>query len=75
MSDLRKNRDDVLARIHAACVRAGRNPEDIRLIWVSKNHPRESVLEALALGARHFGENRVQEALETFPLPDPSASP
>lgn len=73
MTDLRKNRDDVEARIRAACARAGRNPEDIRLIWVSKNHPRESVLEALALGARHFGENRVQEALEKYPLPDPSA--
>lgn len=73
MTDLRRNRDEVEARIRAACARAGRDPADIRLIWVSKNHPREAVLEALALGARHFGENRVQEALEKFPLPDPGA--
>ncbi|HLP40477.1 MAG TPA: YggS family pyridoxal phosphate-dependent enzyme [Fibrobacteria bacterium] len=69
MTTLRENRDRVEARIRAACARAGRDPADIRLIWVSKNHPREKALEALDLGARHFGENRVQEALEKFPLP------
>lgn len=72
MTDLRPNRDAVEARIRAACARAGRDPAEIRLIWVSKNHPREAVLQALALGARHFGENRVQEALEKFPLPEAS---
>lgn len=73
MTQLRQNRDAVEARIRAACARVGRDPADIRLIWVSKNHTREAVLEALSLGARHFGENRVQEALEKFPLPDPAA--
>jgi PLP dependent protein len=73
MSDLGRNRDAVEARIRAACGRAGRDPSGIRLIWVSKTHPRESILEALSLGARIFGENRVQEALEKFPLPEPGA--
>ena len=68
MSGLKENKDRIEARILAACGRSGRDPADIRLIWVSKNHPRERVLEALALGARRFGENRVQEALEKFPL-------
>ena len=66
---LRENFVSVSARIHAACARAGRNPADVRLIWVSKNHPQASAIEAAALGARYFGENRVQEALEKFPLP------
>lgn len=57
------------ARIRAACARAGRDPSEVRLIWVSKNHPQAKALEALALGARIFGENRVQEALDKFPLP------
>lgn len=70
MSELERNRAEVESRIRAACARAGRDPAGIRLIWVSKNHPREKVLEALALGARLFGENRVQEALEKFPLPE-----
>src|SRR4051812_22470313 len=69
MTSLRDNLSAIEARIAAACARAGRSPSDIRLVWVSKHHPRERVLEALALGARIFGENRVQEALEKFPLP------
>lgn len=71
--DLARNRDAIEARIRAACQRSGRDPSGIRLIWVSKTHSRERILEALALGARIFGENRVQEALEKFPLPDPGA--
>lgn len=74
MSELQENKERIEARILAACARAGRDPADIRLIWVSKNHPRERVQEALALGARHFGENRVQEALEKF-SPSFPASP
>jgi PLP dependent protein len=74
MSVLTENRQAVDARIRAACARAGRDPKDVRLIWVSKNHPRERLVEALGLGARIFGENRVQEALEKFPLPAPEGS-
>lgn len=73
MSLMEENFRGVQARIDAACARSGRSPSDIKLIWVSKNHPQASALEALALGARHFGENRVQEALEKFPLPSPGA--
>jgi pyridoxal phosphate enzyme (YggS family) len=46
---------------------AGRRPEDVTLIAVSKTHDAEAVLEALAAGQRHFGENRVQEAQAKFP--------
>jgi pyridoxal phosphate enzyme (YggS family) len=69
MGTMKENFAAVDARIRAACARAGRDPADVRLIWVSKNHPREKAIEALSLGARIFGENRVQEALEKFPLP------
>jgi pyridoxal phosphate enzyme (YggS family) len=69
MGALAENLRDVDARIRAACARAGRDPAEVRLIWVSKNHPQAKALEALSLGARVFGENRVQEALEKFPLP------
>lgn len=73
MSGLRENHREVDLRIRAACARAGRNPADVRLIWVSKNHPRERLLEAVELGAGIFGENRVQEAQEKFPLPAPAS--
>ncbi len=58
-------------RIAAACKQAGRSREDINLIWVSKFQAREKILAAQSLGAFHFGENKVQEALEKFPLPSP----
>jgi pyridoxal phosphate enzyme (YggS family) len=72
---LQENHREIDRRIRAACARAGRDPADVRLIWVSKNHPRERLVEAAALGARLFGENRVQEALEKFPLPAPGNLP
>jgi pyridoxal phosphate enzyme (YggS family) len=76
MGTLQENLSAVDARIRAACARAGRDPADVRLIWVSKNHPREKAVEALSLGARYFGENRVQETLDKFPLPGaPAESP
>lgn len=53
---------EVRARIAAACAAAGRNPDDVRLMAVTKTHPVEVLAEAYAAGLRLFGENRVQEA-------------
>jgi len=52
----------VRERIAAAARRAGRSPDEIRLVGVSKTHPPELVAQAFAAGLRDFGENRVQEA-------------
>jgi pyridoxal phosphate enzyme (YggS family) len=51
----------VRERINAAARRAGRNPEEIVLMAVSKTHPPETIREAYGAGLRIFGENRVQE--------------
>ncbi len=51
-------------RIAIACTRAGRRPESVRLVAVSKTFPAEAIREALAAGQRAFGENYVQEALD-----------
>lgn len=48
-------------RIAAAACRAGRQPEDIALMAVSKTFPAERIREAYDAGLRMFGENRVQE--------------
>jgi PLP dependent protein len=69
MTSLSDNRAAILSRVAAACARAGRDPAEVELVWVSKTHPVERIVEANDLGARLFGENRVQEALEKFPLP------
>ena len=49
--------------IAAACQRAGRTPDAVTLVAVSKTQPPARVLEAAAAGVQHFGENRVEEAL------------
>lgn len=66
---LAQNAAAIHDRIAAACARAGRGPREVELIWVSKTHPVETIVAANDIGARLFGENRVQEVLEKFPLP------
>jgi pyridoxal phosphate enzyme (YggS family) len=58
---------NIRQRIAQAATSAGRHPDDITLVAVSKTHPAEAVQAALACGQRHFGENRVQEAAAKFP--------
>ena len=43
-----------------------KNTENCQIVAVSKNHPKESVVEAINNGVLHFGENRVLEAKEKF---------
>ena len=57
----------VQERIANAAVLAGRRPEDVTLIAVSKTKPIEAVIAALEAGQTVFGENRVQEAASKFP--------
>ncbi|HZI18048.1 MAG TPA: YggS family pyridoxal phosphate-dependent enzyme [Pyrinomonadaceae bacterium] len=59
---LRERFGRVRGRIEAAARRAGREPEGITLVAVSKTHPVELLREALGAGVREFGENKVQEA-------------
>lgn len=56
-----QNLAQVRERIAAAARRAGRQPEDIALMAVSKTFPPERIREAYDDGLRLFGENRVQE--------------
>ncbi|MGA7295049.1 MAG: YggS family pyridoxal phosphate-dependent enzyme [Terriglobales bacterium] len=51
----------VREQITAAARRAGRDPNEITLMGVSKTFPADRVREAYAAGLRVFGENRVQE--------------
>ena len=57
----------VTDRVAAAAAAAGRPAGDVTLVAVSKFHPVDQVLEALAAGQTQFGENRVQEAAGKFP--------
>jgi len=55
-------------RIATAADRAGRDPATVELMAVTKNHPAETVAEAVALGLDLMGENRIQEAKAKIPL-------
>ncbi|MEN7973862.1 MAG: YggS family pyridoxal phosphate-dependent enzyme [Verrucomicrobiota bacterium] len=55
-------------RIVAACEKAGRPRDSVRLLAVSKTKPPEAVREAAECGLRLFGENRVQEAQSKIPM-------
>ncbi len=54
----------VRARIAAACLAAGRDPQAVRLLAVSKTFGPDAVAEAYAAGQTAFGENYIQEAVE-----------
>jgi len=64
MTTIAANLQAVRSRIAAACAAAGRPPESVQLLAVSKTWPVDRVREAAAVGQRAFGENYVQEGAE-----------
>ena len=64
-----ENLKEVEAKIEAACKRAGRDRSEVTLIAVSKTKPVEMLEEAYGIGIREFGENKVQEMMESCPDP------
>lgn len=57
-----ENISTIYKRISHAAMRAGKSPEDVRLIAVTKTVDIQTIKEAIDAGLRVFGENRVQEA-------------
>ena len=64
MSALRERIASVQARLARACDAAGRDPDSVELLPVSKKQPLALIEEAAALGFSRFGENYVQEGAE-----------
>ena len=63
-TDIARNLTDARLRIRNAALAAGRRPEEVRLLAVSKTFGLDHVRAAVAAGQEDFGENRVQEALQ-----------
>ncbi|WP_028477573.1 YggS family pyridoxal phosphate-dependent enzyme [Nocardia sp. CNY236] len=63
-AELSGNLASLLARIDAACRVAGRAPESVRLLPVTKFFPASDVAALYRLGRRQFGESRAQEAAD-----------
>lgn len=61
-----ENLKTVRKRIEDAAVSAGRNPEDIQLIAVSKTRTAEEINEAIRLGVTDIGENKPQEIRDKY---------
>ncbi len=59
--------DTIRTRIASACAAAGRDPEEVRLLAVSKKQPAGLVRDFFELGQVAFGENKLQEALAKQP--------
>jgi pyridoxal phosphate enzyme (YggS family) len=67
MSSAADRHQQILDGIAAAANLAGREPNDVQLIAVSKSRPVEQIQELIQAGQHDFGESRVQEALAKWP--------
>ncbi len=67
-SRLRESLPRVVEAVADAALRAGRRPEEITLVAVTKGHPPEALRAARAAGIGHLGENRVEELGEKVRL-------
>lgn len=63
-----QNLERVRERIKAAAERCKRSVQEIHLVAISKQVGPDLMLEALALGIKALGENRVQDAREKWPI-------
>lgn len=61
------NANIVQQRIGQAAIAAGRDPNNVRLVAVSKTKPVEAIKALYDAGYRHFGENYFQELLDKAP--------
>ena len=67
ITDVAQSLARVRGEIAAACREAGREPDTVTLIAVSKTFGAEAILPVIAAGQRVFGENRVPEAKGKWP--------
>jgi pyridoxal phosphate enzyme, YggS family len=62
VAELTERLATVRARIADACAAAGRSPDSVELVAVTKTVPAQDVAALIDLGLSAFGENRIQEA-------------
>ena len=63
---INENISKIRENIVKACEKAGRNPEEVTLIAVSKTKPVSAIEEALLSGTLDYGENKVQELCDKY---------
>lgn len=63
---LKENLDKVNENIKKACETAGRNPQEVTLVAVSKTKPLSDIEELMTYGVEEYGENKVQELCDKY---------
>lgn len=73
MSEIEENLSRLRAKIFKACEKVKRNPQEIKIVAVTKNVSVEKIEQALACGIEIIGENKVQEAQAKYDRMDKKA--
>ncbi len=68
MQTIKNNLEIINEKIKKAALRANRNPEEIKLVAVTKTATTEQIEEAINAGVKIIGENRVQDAKEKYQI-------
>lgn len=68
MKTIKNNLEIINEKIKKAALRANRNPEEIKLVAVTKTATIEQIKEAISAGVKIIGENKVQEAKEKYQI-------
>lgn len=63
---IRENLSRVGERIYSACANAGRNPQEITVVAISKGRSLKQIEEVIAEGIHNIGESRVREAFPKY---------
>lgn len=66
MEDIVHNLNYIHRRMIAACHKAGRKPEEVRLLMATKTVPPDRIIMALSAGEHLIGENKIQEIKEKY---------
>src|SRR3989338_8454149 len=63
---IEENITRIKEKVNKICNKAGRNPEEITIVAVSKGRTAREIEQAVSSGIANIGENRVQEAIEKY---------
>ena len=66
MNEIAQNIAEIKGRMAEACKKAGRNPEEVKLLLATKTVPEDRIKLALATGETLIGENKVQELRDKY---------
>ena len=68
MEIIKNNLEIINEKIKKAALKVNRNPQEIKLVAVTKTATIEQVKEAISVGVKIIGENKVQEAKEKYQI-------